>query len=225
VPQQDQQLDDADLEVSSQYTYCGNDAFPHGLSPGQYQFRVQPIGGIPSVDAIDIEYPLITVTSGTTDWQTLGKFSVDYPLNPDGLSSPIASLVFTLPPPLAQCGQPSTTSFTLTAPVDNGISDISLPGQPQSDTASSDDACYTTTLTVAFAQPVPVSSGPPISTCSVALVITAGMDAGDQDGEAVRAAGPIDADKPEEACFLELQDDLKTVNGSSFQFKLPAATP
>lgn len=226
IPQQDQQYDDANFEVSSQYTYCGNDAFPHGLSPGQYQFRVQPIGGIPSVDAIDIEFPVITVTSGATDWQTLGQFSVDYPLSPDGLSSPIESIVFTLPPPLAQCGQQTASqSFTLTAPLDNGISDISLPGQPQGNSASADDACYTTTLTVNFAQPVPVSSGPPITACSVALVITSGMDEGDQDGEAVRAAGPIDVGRPEQACFLELQNDLKTVNGSSFQFKLPTPAP
>ena len=78
--------------------------------------------------------------------------------------------------------------------------------------------------TVNFTEPVPVSGGPPISTCSVALVITSGMNEGDQDGEAVRAAGPIESGHPEQACWLELQDDLKTVNGSSFQFKLPGMT-
>jgi hypothetical protein len=211
IAQGDQQTDAGAREVSAQYTYCGNADFPTGLSPGTYWFRVQPIGGIPSVDAIDIEFPLITVTTGSTDWQTLGKFTVDYPLV--GLSSPISSLVFTLP---------NKKFFTLTPPVDNGISDITLPGKPQN--AGGDDAAYTTTLQVNFTNPVPVSGGGTITQCTVDLVITAGMDQGDQDGEAVRAQGPIEPGKPEQACFLELQNDQKTVNGSEFHFSLPAAT-
>ncbi|MDX2166899.1 MAG: hypothetical protein SF182_07545 [Deltaproteobacteria bacterium] len=210
IAQGDQTLDDATREVSAQYTYCGNADFPTGLSPGVYWFRVQPIGGIPSVDAIDIEFPLVTVTSGSTDWQTLGKFSVDYPVV--GLTSPIASLVFTLP---------NGKAFTLTPPVDNGISDITLPGKP-SNASGGDDADFTTTLQVNFAGPVPISGGGTITQCTVDLVITAGMDAGDQDGEAVRAQGPIEPGKPEQACFLELQNDQKTVNGSEFHFSLPA---
>jgi hypothetical protein len=131
-----------------------------------------------------------------------------------GLTSPISSLVFTLP---------NKKFFTLTPPVDNGISDITLPGKPQN--SRGDDAPYTTALQVTFSSPVPVSGGGTINQCTVDLVISAGMDAGDQDGEAVRAQGAIEPGKPEQACFLELQNDQKTVNGSEFHFSLPAGAP
>lgn len=214
IPAQEQAFDDADQEVSVRFTYCGG-SFPTGLDPGTYWFRVQPISGIPSVDGIDIELdPLTVPPGGTTDWQTLGKFTVDYPINADG-SSPIASLVFTLPPP----GAAAAKSFTLFAPQDNGISDITLPGKPQGSTAGDDAA--TTTLTVTFDPPLTTAAGATLAVCTIELIVTAGMNAGDQDGEAVLRNGPIEPDRPEDACYLELQNDLKTVNGSSFQFTLP----
>jgi hypothetical protein len=199
--------------------------FPNGLTLGKYWFRVQPVSGedIHSVDAIDIEFssdnkddPGIEVGgSGETDWTTLGKFTVDYPMDEKGVS-PVKYIEFRI--------QKTDKSFTLYPPNDNAIADITLPGKPRptgSTTSTGSDDDFTTILTLEFDPPYEYK-GTTMSTCSVPLVISSGSDQGDQGGEAVLKNGAIGPGKPEQACFLELQNDQKTVNGGSFQFPLLA---
>ncbi len=247
---QEQSRSDASHEVSTEYVFCptagnpgfssSNQFFPSGLTHGQYWFRVQPIGGLdaaaaqlaflPSVDAIDVEFaPLCHQTNGTTSWQQVGKFTVDFPmpnlsseLPLSGAYSKVSHLVFSLPP--LDGGAVVGSSFAVTPPVDNGIADFSLPGKPPScaDAAKCPDANFTTTMEVHFSQAVTGSDASghhysfgPGTPCRVSFVVTAGKDVGDQGGQAKLLAP---AENPSEACFLELDNSKLFINGANFQF-------
>lgn len=208
--------------------------FPLGLDTGQYWFRVQPVGGngaLPSVDAIDMEFDPICHASSTsepgsasgmnaTSFSRVGKFTINYPM-PEGVLAPPYSLVesveFTLPPEGSSNATPKT--FTITPPVDNGLADFSLPGQPANPTTPvTVTAPYITTLTLNFSGPVGTygKSNP----CVVDLLITAGSDVGDQGGKAAFVVNGVVTARPEAAdrCFLETDNSFKFVNGGNFEF-------
>ena len=191
IPMEELVVEDSEKTVSGSYRFCANAGLPEGLSGGTYQFRVQPLAGIPSVAAIDLETSTWVVPSGSTRWNTLGKFTIDFPTG-----SGLASVGFSIP---------GGRSFTFTRPEDNATSNFTLPGR----TPDSTDPPLITTMTLTF------DDGR--DKCMVGLIITAGMDEGSQDGQAALTNAPVDSGSPE-ACYLELQDDRTTVNGSSFQF-------
>lgn len=199
VPQQLNQ-ENKDLgTVASSYTY-------DNLSPGIYWFRVQPVSGIPSVDGIDHEYLPVKILSqsGHTDWSKTGKFTVDFPMVPIHAGDQrkvVTAMVFSY----KQHNQ--TKSFTLYPPVDNGISDISLPGNIG---PNMQGTTFPVSLTVKF------KSGPD---CVANLQVMPGNDQGGKispDGQAkVLYAG---AYTPSKVCYLEMEGDHKFVNGHDFQF-------
>ena len=254
IPDERQILNPTNKEVTGTYEFCpekdpGGDPrylpqpqfFPHGTDHGQYWFRIQPVAGIPSVDAIDVEFdPICHQEKGTgkTPWNTIGKFTFDFPMPPlaDGAVlqppySKVASVEFTVPP---VNGVSEVDSFTVTAPVDNGIADFSLPGMSQCQGPNCPDcnvtplpkgcpdpADFTTTMTVRFTEDIVTDEGAafgPGKPCVVSFQITAGTDPGDQGGQAKKVGAAVRKDHPEDACFLEMGNAGVYVNGANFEW-------
>ena len=244
ISAQEQTLNAETSEVSVSYTFCpvkdptkdatsSNQYFAGGLTKGQYWFRIQPMGGtsgsaaegtlefLPSVDAIDMEFdPVCHLNDGTTDFTRVGKFTIDFPM-PDisnqtplnGQYSKVAKIVFKLPD--LDGGVVKGSTFTVTPPVDNGIADFSLPGQSPNCTATG-GACpaFTTVMEFHFNEVVEMFG--PDNPCTVLLDIVSGKDAGNQGGQAKLTNGA--AATAADACFLELDNSKKFVNGANLQF-------
>ena len=245
VPQETQILAGDRSEVSAAFQYCENESFPTGLSDGQYFIRVQPVGGdaLSSVDAIDVEFidpngadpiggPSVTVKatpSHTTNWKKVGKFTVDYPTQAAGASSEqpiytVKSIAFEYAnqDPRTRVTRPKST-FTLYPPIDNGLSDFTLPGADPTPGSGgiSDSPDFMTRMTMRFSGPIPelVTDTSDGTVCVVDFQITSGSDAGDQGGKAKLQNAPIAPDRPQDACWLELGSAKTFINGGTFQWQ------
>lgn len=203
IPEQALVRDAAAQTVSSTFRWCGNDLVPTGLDPGTYWFRVQPLSGVPAVDAIDMAWEPFQIDAGVTRWDTVGKFALNFPTTLNGMD--VESLQFQL-----STGE----SFEMFPPTDSGVADITLPGKPSGASPDIDNAPYTHRLFVKF------TDG---SECSIYFVATAGTDQGDQNGKAVISDAAGNEITPDESlssdaraalrCYIEVQNDQKTFNG------------